>query len=87
MSIDSIPPPRVIIFDNDGTLVPSHEVANPAIQEAFGRFCAINGIPADVPSDERIRGLTGQPGEVFFIKLQASRRAGHQAERGKCCRR
>ena len=65
----SIPSPSIIIFDNDGTLVPSHEVANPAIQTAFAIFCAERGIDASVPSDARIRELTGQPGDVFYRAL------------------
>ncbi len=64
-----IPPPSIIVFDNDGTLVPSHEVANPAIQAAFSVFCAGREITAPVPTDERIRELTGQPGDVFYRAL------------------
>ncbi len=71
----SIPRPSIILFDNDGTLVPSHEVANPAIQAAFTIFCAERGIDAPVPTDERIRELTGQPGEVFYRALLPD---GHQ---------
>lgn len=69
MPTKSIPPPRIIVFDNDGTLVPSHEVANPAIQSAFAAFCERKGISVPVPTDERIRELTGQPGEVFYRAL------------------
>jgi phosphoglycolate phosphatase-like HAD superfamily hydrolase len=65
----SFPAPAIIIFDNDGTLVPSHEVANPAIQAAFADFCEKRRIDASVPTDERIRELTGQPGEVFYRAL------------------
>jgi phosphoglycolate phosphatase len=64
-----IPAPRIIVFDNDGTLVPSHEVANPAIQTAFALFAKEKGLSAPVPTDERIRELTGQPGEVFYRAL------------------
>lgn len=64
-----IPSPSIIVFDNDGTLVPSHEVANPAIQGAFAVFCAARGIEAPVPTDERIRELTGQPGDLFYRAL------------------
>jgi phosphoglycolate phosphatase len=60
---------RILIFDNDGTLVPSHEVANPAIQRAFARYVAEHGIDAPVPSDQRIRDLTGQPGDEFYRRL------------------
>ena len=61
--------PQIVIFDNDGTLIPSHEVANPAIQEGFAVFCESQGIDAPVPSDARIRELTGQAGEAFFRAL------------------
>lgn len=64
-----LPRPEIILFDNDGTLVPSHEVANPAIQEAFALFCREKGIDLVVPTDARIRDLTGQPGETFFRSL------------------
>lgn len=60
---------QILIFDNDGTLVPSHEVANPAIQEGFAFFCESRGIDAPVPSDRRIRELTGSAGEAFFRAL------------------
>jgi phosphoglycolate phosphatase len=60
---------KLVIFDNDGTLVPSHEVANPAIQRGFARFCAARGIPAETPGDALLRALTGQPGEVFYRSL------------------
>lgn len=60
---------RIVIFDNDGTLVPSHEVANPAIQRAFARYVAERGIDAPVPTDERIRELTGLPGDEFYRQL------------------
>jgi phosphoglycolate phosphatase-like HAD superfamily hydrolase len=60
---------RILIFDNDGTLVPSHEVANPAIQRAFARYVAEHGIDARVPSDQRIRDLTGLPGDEFYRQL------------------
>lgn len=60
---------EIIIFDNDGTLIPSHEVANPAIQKAFALFCEEKGIDLDVPSSERLSELTGQPGEVFYESL------------------
>lgn len=59
----------IAIFDNDGTLVPSHEVANPAIQEAFAQFRAERSLDAPVPSDARLRELTGQPGELFYRGL------------------
>ena len=61
--------PRIVIFDNDGTLVPSHEVANPAIQRAFARCVASHGIDAPVPTDQRIRELTGLPGDEFYRQL------------------
>jgi phosphoglycolate phosphatase len=70
------PPPSIIVFDNDGTLVPSHEVANPAIQTAFSIFCAEKGIAASVPTDERIRELTGQPGDVFYRALLPAEHQG-----------
>jgi phosphoglycolate phosphatase-like HAD superfamily hydrolase len=66
-------PQQIVIFDNDGTLVPSHEVANPAIQKGFHLFCTQRGIDLDVPSDERLRELTGQPGEVFYQQLLPDR--------------
>jgi phosphoglycolate phosphatase len=58
-----------VVFDNDGTLVPSHEVANPAIQEGFAAFCKAKRIDAPVPTDRRIRELTGSAGEAFFRAL------------------
>ena len=61
--------PRIVIFDNDGTLVPSHEVVNPAIQAAFTLFCGTRGIDAPAPTDARLRELTGSTGEVFFRSL------------------
>lgn len=64
-----IPRSEIVIFDNDGTLVPSHEVANPAIQEAFALFCRERGVEAEIPTDQRIRDLTGQPGELFYSRL------------------
>jgi len=60
---------RILIFDNDGTLMPSNEVANPAIQRAFARFIQAHGIDVEVPSDERICDLTGQPGDAFYRAL------------------
>lgn len=60
---------RILIFDNDGTLMPSDEVANPAIQRAFARFCSEKGIDAPIPTDERICALTGQPGDAFYRAL------------------
>lgn len=65
----ALKPVRIVIFDNDGTLVPSHEVANPAIQEGFAAFCESRGIDAPVPTDGRIRELTGSAGEAFFRAL------------------
>ena len=64
-----VPTHRILIFDNDGTLVPSHEVANPAIQRAFARYVAEQGIDAPVPTDQRIRELTGLPGDEFYRQL------------------
>ena len=61
--------PRLVIFDNDGTLVPSHAVVNRSIQSAFARFCAEKGIEAEIPTDEQICALTGQPGELFYRAL------------------
>jgi phosphoglycolate phosphatase-like HAD superfamily hydrolase len=60
---------RILIFDNDGTLMPSHEVANPAIKAAFAQFCKEKGIEAPIPTDARICELTGQPGEAFYRAL------------------
>jgi phosphoglycolate phosphatase len=80
-----IPPPRIIIFDNDGTLVPSHEVANPAIQTAFALFCKEKGIETPVPTDERIRELTGQPGDVFYRALLPREHQGWAAELRSYC--
>jgi phosphoglycolate phosphatase len=60
---------RILIFDNDGTLMPSDEVANPAIQKAFATFCNEHGIDAPVPSNDRICELTGQPGDAFYRAL------------------
>jgi phosphoglycolate phosphatase len=59
----------IVVFDNDGTLIPSHKVANPAIQEGFASFCESNGIDAPVPTDGRICELTGSAGEAFFKAL------------------
>ncbi len=69
MEAGGISKPGVVIFDNDGTLIPSHITANPAIRAGFAEFCRRHGIEAEVPSDERIRDLTGQPGEVFYRSL------------------
>lgn len=77
--------PLLIVFDNDGTLVPSHEVANPAIQRAFGRYCAAHGIDAAVPSDARIRELTGLPGEDFYRALLPESRQEHAADLRAAC--
>ncbi|MBD3162461.1 MAG: hypothetical protein GF346_08900, partial [Candidatus Eisenbacteria bacterium] len=60
---------RIVVFDNDGTLVPSHEVANPAIQRGFRRFAESRGLDLAPPTDARIRELTGQPGSVFYRAL------------------
>lgn len=65
--------PRIVVFDNDGTLVPSHRAANPAIQRGFRRFVEMTGIEAEPPSDARIRELTGQPGSDFFRALLPAR--------------
>lgn len=68
---------RVLIFDNDGTLVPSHETANPAIIEAFGLYCQREGLDLPLPTDARIRELTGQPGETFYRSLLPVHLADH----------
>ncbi|MFN8547297.1 MAG: HAD family hydrolase [Candidatus Eisenbacteria bacterium] len=59
----------LICFDNDGTLFLSHEVANPAIQEAYVDYCRRHGLDLPAPSDEEICRLTGLPGLEFFVRL------------------
>ncbi len=77
--------PLLVIFDNDGTLVPSHEVANPAIQRAFARYCAAHGIDAGAPTDERIRELTGLPGKEFYAALLPDAHQAHaESLRANC---
>lgn len=60
---------RLVCFDNDGTLFASHEVANPAIREAFVSYCREQGLEVEAPSDETICRLTGLPGVEFFRRL------------------
>lgn len=60
---------HLVCFDNDGTLFASHEVANPAIQGEYVRFCAEMGRPHPAPTDEEICRLTGLPGLEFFQAL------------------
>jgi len=60
----------LVCFDNDGTLFVSHEVANPAIQRQYVRFCRAHGLLDEAePSDEVICRLTGQPGPAFYRAL------------------
>ncbi|MBK8232759.1 MAG: HAD family hydrolase [Candidatus Eisenbacteria bacterium] len=59
----------LICFDNDGTLFASHEVANPAIQEAHVAFCRAAGHELPAPTDAEICRLTGLPGLEFFVQL------------------
>lgn len=77
--------PLIIIFDNDGTLVPSHEVANPAIQRAFARYCGKHGLDLPVPSDAHIRDLTGLPGEEFYRALLPDAHREHAASLRAAC--
>jgi phosphoglycolate phosphatase-like HAD superfamily hydrolase len=76
---------RLVIFDNDGTLVPSHLVANNAIQEGFVRFCERQGIVAPMPTDARLRDLTGLPGEEFYRALLPEEARGLAAELREFC--
>ncbi|MDM7916037.1 MAG: haloacid dehalogenase-like hydrolase, partial [Candidatus Eisenbacteria bacterium] len=76
---------RILIFDNDGTLVPSHLVANPAIQEAFARFSEERRLGLPAPSDARIRELTGQPGDAFYRALLPERLQHLAAELRNFC--
>lgn len=59
----------LICFDNDGTLFASHEVANPAIQRSYVRFCREHGLDLAQPTDEEICRLTGKPGPVFYSEI------------------
>jgi phosphoglycolate phosphatase len=59
----------LLCFDNDGTLFASHEVANPAIQDSFVRFCRRQGQNLPAPTDEQICRLTGQPGPEFYREI------------------
>lgn len=75
----------IVVFDNDGTLVPSHLVANPAIQEGFTLFCRRHAILAEAPTDRRIRDLTGLPGEAFYRELLPDAARHHAAALREFC--
>ncbi len=70
---------QLCCFDNDGTLFASHEVANPAIQRCFVRFCAGHGMQVEPPSDEEICRLTGQPGHTFYREILPESLRDHSA--------
>jgi len=76
---------RIIVFDNDGTLVPSHLVANPAIQGGFSLFCRRHAIVAEAPTDQRIRDLTGLSGEAFYRALLPEGAKHHSAALREFC--
>jgi len=59
----------LVCFDNDGTLFASHEVANPAIQRSYVRFCRDHGLDLPAPADARICELTGKPGHEFYREI------------------
>jgi phosphoglycolate phosphatase len=67
--MDPIRDAELICFDNDGTLFASHEVANPAIQRRFVRFCREHGLDLPPPTDEEICFLTGRPGHEFYSQI------------------
>lgn len=70
---------QLCCFDNDGTLFASHEVANPAIQRCYVRFCAGHGLRVEAPSDEAICRLTGQPGHTFYREILPEPLRDHSA--------
>jgi len=70
----------LICFDNDGTLFLSHEVANPAVREAFIDYTRRHGLELPAPTDEEICRLTGLPGLEFFARLLPEQLKSQAAE-------
>lgn len=68
------------VFDMDGTLVDSAELAIRAAEDGLRDYYADRGLPPVVPRPDEIRALVGLPSLEYFARLLPPERRGDAAE-------
>lgn len=76
----SLVPVKCLVFDMDGTLVDSHELAYQAALEGLRAFYAARGREPVLPTREEVRALVGLPSLEYFARLVPPDLRGHAAE-------
>ncbi len=71
---------RAAIFDMDGTLVDSGELAYAAAVEGLTAYWTKRGEPAVIPTRDAVRSLVGLPSLEYFARLVPPERRGDAAE-------
>jgi phosphoglycolate phosphatase-like HAD superfamily hydrolase len=70
---------NVAVFDMDGTLVDSEELAFRAAEEGLAEYWSRRGEPARIPSRAELRALVGLPSLEYFARLVPAERRGDAA--------
>ncbi len=68
------------VFDMDGTLVDSAELAIRAAEDGLRDYYAARGLPPLLPGADEIRSLVGLPSLEYFARLLSPERRGDAAE-------
>ena len=70
---------NVAVFDMDGTLVDSEELAFRAAEDGLAEYWERRGEPARIPSRGELRALVGLPSLEYFARLVPEERRGDAA--------